>query len=83
MCEHQPRCPTARAPDRLAARVVVSHPEQGWSQLCNGVVLFDDSGALLPDGRVIGPAPHLADLAVLGVLSAGASLTAAALVAFA
>ena len=48
MCEHQPQCPEARAPDRTAARVVVSHPEQGWSLLCNGVVLFDDAGVLLP-----------------------------------
>ena len=63
MCEHQPRCPRAWAPDRLAARIVVSHPEQGWSQLCNGVVLFDDSGALLPDGRVIVPAARLSALA--------------------
>jgi hypothetical protein len=27
---------------------VASHPEQGWSLLCNGVVLFDDGGELLP-----------------------------------
>jgi hypothetical protein len=26
--------------------------------LCNGIVLFDDTGELLPDGRVI--APHRA-----------------------
>ena len=30
-----------------------SHPEQGWSLLCNGVVLFDDDGELLPDGRAV------------------------------
>jgi hypothetical protein len=42
--------------------VVVSHPEQGWSLLCNGVVLFDDTGALLPDGRSIPPhRPHIAN----------------------
>jgi hypothetical protein len=29
--------------------VVASHPEQGWSLLCNGVVLFDDAGVLLLD----------------------------------
>jgi hypothetical protein len=34
---------------------VASHPEQGWSLLCNGVVLFEDTGELLPDGRVIAP----------------------------
>jgi len=27
---------------------VASHPEQGWSLPCNGVVLFDDGGELLP-----------------------------------
>jgi hypothetical protein len=55
MCEHQPSCPDPLAPDRMAARVEVSHPEQGWSLLCNGVVLFDDAGGLLPDGREVGP----------------------------
>jgi hypothetical protein len=55
MCLHQPLCPDAEAPDRDAARVISSHPEQGWSLLCNGVVLFDDCGELLPDGSVIGP----------------------------
>ncbi len=43
------------APDRQAACVLVSHPEQGWSLLCNGVVVFEDTGALLPDGRSIPP----------------------------
>jgi hypothetical protein len=43
-------------PDRIAARVTVSHPEQGWSLLCNGIVLFDDTGALLPGGQVVLPA---------------------------
>jgi len=55
MCEHQPRCAGALAPDRMAAHVVVSRPEQGWSLLCNGVVVFDDAGALLPDGRALDP----------------------------
>jgi hypothetical protein len=57
MCTHQPQCPSAVAVDHLAARTVVLHPEQGWSLLCNGVVVFDDSGELLPDGRAIGPRP--------------------------
>ena len=57
MCRHQPGCPDALAPDRLAARAVACHPEQGWSLLCNGVVLFDDGGELLPGGRAISPAP--------------------------
>jgi hypothetical protein len=57
MCEHQPRCAGPLAPDRMAAHVVAGHPEQGWSLLCNGVVVFDDAGALLPDGRALAPRP--------------------------
>ena len=34
---------------------VASFPEQGWSLLCNGVILFEDTGELLPDGSVIDP----------------------------
>jgi hypothetical protein len=56
-CPHLPACPPADRPDRAAARTVASHPEQGWSLLCNGVVVFDDLGEILPGGRVI-PAPH-------------------------
>jgi hypothetical protein len=41
--------------DREAAQVVSSHPEQGWSLLCNGLVLFDDTGLLLPDGETVSP----------------------------
>ena len=55
MCEHQPRCADALAPDRMAAHVVSGHPEQGWSLLCNGIVVFDDAGVLLPDGRALDP----------------------------
>jgi Family of unknown function (DUF5999) len=54
-CRHRPACPTADAVDRFAARVVTAHPEQGWSLLCNGVVSFDDGGALLPDRRALAP----------------------------
>jgi hypothetical protein len=56
LCPHQPRCPDALAPDRLTARLFVRNPEQGWSLLCNGVVLFEDGGQRLPDGRTIPPA---------------------------
>jgi hypothetical protein len=45
----------ATALDREAARTVTSHPEQGWSLLCNGIVLFEDTGELLPDGGIIAP----------------------------
>jgi hypothetical protein len=55
MCQHRPECPSADSPDREAAAVVATHPEQGWSLLCNGVLLFEDTGELLPDGKVIGP----------------------------
>jgi hypothetical protein len=62
MCQHQPPCPAAEAADHAAARVVARHADQGWSLLCNGVVLFDDTGELLPNRQVIPPqrayAPH-------------------------
>jgi hypothetical protein len=35
-------------------------PTAGWSLLCNGVLLFEDTGELLPDGRVIAPHRPLA-----------------------
>src|SRR2546429_2665084 len=44
MCQHKPSCPPWDAVDRQAAHVIATHPEQGWSLLCNGVVLFDDLG---------------------------------------
>jgi hypothetical protein len=62
MCQHQPHCPSAEATDRDAACTVACFPEQGWSLLCNGVILFEDTGELLPDGSSIaphrGPARH-------------------------
>ena len=45
----------ADRPDRDAARTIAFHPEQGWSLLCNGVIVFDDVGEILPDGRVVPP----------------------------
>jgi hypothetical protein len=53
MCEHRPLCPPADAPDHDSARLIAYHPEQGWGLLCNGVIVFDDTGELLPDGRSI------------------------------
>jgi hypothetical protein len=62
MCQHQPRCPQWPAPDHLAARVVADHPAQGWSLLCNGVIVFDDGGELLPGGRAaVSDRPALAE----------------------
>jgi Family of unknown function (DUF5999) len=55
MCPHTPPCPASSAPDREAAHTIVSHPEQGWSLLCNGVVIFEDTGELLPGGAFIAP----------------------------
>lgn len=55
MCQHQPRCPGSLAPDRLAARTVAGQPAQGWSLLCNGIILFEDGGALLPGGQASAP----------------------------
>lgn len=54
-CQHEPPCPAADAPDREAAHTIAHHAEQGWSLLCNGVVLFEDTGELLPDGRIVAP----------------------------
>jgi hypothetical protein len=53
-CRHTPACPTAYASDRDAAHVISAHPEQGWSLLCNGIVLFEDFGELLPNGTSCG-----------------------------
>ena len=52
-CVHTPCCPSADAADRDAAHVISAHPEQGWSLLCNGVVVFDDFGEILPDGQSV------------------------------
>jgi hypothetical protein len=57
MCQHQPPCPPAHAVDRAAARIVACHHDQGWSLLCNGVVLFEDTGGLLPNRQIIPPQP--------------------------
>ena len=60
LCTHTPRCPSADSPAAEADRVVAAHPEQGWSLLCNAVVIFDDTGDLLPDCQVIAPHRPLA-----------------------
>jgi len=58
-CPHTPPCPAAGQPGQLAAIIIAAHPEQGWHLLCNGIVVFDDTGYLLalngPD-----PGPSLA-----------------------
>lgn len=50
MCAHDPECPSAYTSDACCAHVVAPQPEQGWHLLCNGAILFDDGGAILPDG---------------------------------
>ena len=55
MCQHTPHCPSADAADACTAHVRISRPEQGWCLLCNGVIFFDDGGAILPDCTVRGP----------------------------
>ncbi|MFF6994562.1 DUF5999 family protein [Streptomyces sp. NPDC008313] len=62
MCSHQsPGQSTGQSPDRSGreaaheAVIVAAHPEQGWSLRCDGVIVFDDTGELLPDGSVVAP----------------------------
>ncbi|MET7604954.1 DUF5999 family protein [Streptomyces avermitilis] len=52
MCSHQPSCPTSYSD---GPHIMAAHPEQGWNLLCTGAIVFDDTGELLPDGRVIAP----------------------------
>ncbi|MEU0215056.1 DUF5999 family protein [Streptomyces sp. NPDC006265] len=54
-CPHTPNCPAAGAPNWEAANVSAHCPELGYSLLCNGSILFEDTGGLLPDGRVVAP----------------------------
>ncbi len=63
MCPHSPHCPAAEEPDREAARVIAGHPEQGWSLLCNGLIVFEDTGGLLPDCSVVAPHRSKVELA--------------------
>lgn len=51
MCAHSPACPDATDVSRCTAHTVADHTEQGWSRLCNGVILFDDGKYLTPDGH--------------------------------
>ena len=52
MCSHQFASASA---DAHAVHVVAAHPEQGWSLLCDGAIVFDDSGELTSDGKVVAP----------------------------
>ncbi|MGW6883608.1 DUF5999 family protein [Streptomyces goshikiensis] len=57
MCNHQPPCPAVAEPDQDAAHAVSAHSEQGWSLLCNGVLLFEDGGdgGELFDAQIVTP----------------------------
>ncbi|MGW2523850.1 DUF5999 family protein [Streptomyces sp. NPDC001617] len=52
MCSCQASCPSS---DSLAPHTVAAHPEQGWSLRCDGAIVFDDTGELTADGRVVAP----------------------------
>ncbi|GLF98134.1 DUF5999 family protein [Streptomyces yaizuensis] len=54
-CPHTPPCPEPDAKNGANAHTVTCNTVQGWVLLCNGVLLFDDTGALLPDGQIIAP----------------------------
>jgi hypothetical protein len=51
MCAHRPSCPEAIDRSCWTAHVVSDHSEQGWTKLCNGVIVFDDGYYLAPDGH--------------------------------
>lgn len=74
-CPHLPLCPPPQARDCLAARIIAGHPEQGWSLLCNGVVVFEDTGALLPGGLVMEPGRARCHAGAAGVTQAGHART--------
>jgi hypothetical protein len=50
MCTHTPACPDVLDSACCTAHVVADHTEQGWSRLCNGIILFDDGHYLTPEG---------------------------------
>ncbi|MEU5163399.1 DUF6302 family protein [Streptomyces sp. NPDC020875] len=54
-CAHRPPCPGAGAADQEAARVTCRDDVTGWARLCNGLVVFSDTGALAPDGTATPP----------------------------
>lgn len=61
MCVHEPRCPDADSSDREAAVVTASCPQDGYTIRCNGVIMFEDTGGILPNGELIAPHRAMAD----------------------
>ena len=49
-CSHSPACPDRNDRDAAAAIIVADHCEQGWYQLCNGLILFEDGACLITTG---------------------------------
>ena len=48
-----PRYPTRWDLDRATRDHPVIAYHVSWSLLCNGVIVFDDLGEILPDGRIV------------------------------
>jgi hypothetical protein len=48
---------------------LASHPEQGWSLLYNGVVLFKEGGELLPDGSSVEPSASRIPMAAIALFT--------------
>ncbi|MDX2591711.1 MULTISPECIES: DUF5999 family protein [Streptomyces] len=49
-------CPISSTAVRAdVPHLVAARPEQGWALLCDGSIVFDDSGELHPDGSVVPP----------------------------
>ena len=52
MSPHPPPCPAPTAPDAPAARIVAEHlQDSGYALLCNGLVLLEGDGLLVPEPR--------------------------------
>jgi hypothetical protein len=52
MCQHLHTCPDAQAPDRMAARVVADHLEQGWSLRPSRIDMAPAAGGVLRAGMM-------------------------------
>jgi hypothetical protein len=53
MCTHEPQRPATGDIARAAARVIASHPEQGWGLLCNGIVFSAAAGSAEKPGWAV------------------------------
>ena len=53
-CPHTPSCPPVQALDAAAARIVADHlQDSGYALLCNGAVLLEGDGLLLPPAQPV------------------------------